>query len=73
MTPGTELLTIREAAQRLGLAVATLNKWRSTRRYKLQFIKVGGRVRYTTRAVEEFLTSRTVTPGQPPKRGRSAR
>jgi hypothetical protein len=65
MTPTTELLSREEAAARLGLQVVTLDKWRSNKKYRLAYVKVGGRVKYTARSIEEFLASRTVTPGEP--------
>jgi excisionase family DNA binding protein len=63
--PELQLLTQEETAIRLGLSPKTLEKWRVTRRYRLPFVKVGGLVRYTAGAVEEFIRSRTVTPGEP--------
>jgi excisionase family DNA binding protein len=60
----TELLTAEEAAQRLGVEAVTLAKWRSTRRYKLSYTKIGGLIRYPAEAIEQFIRSRTITPGE---------
>lgn len=70
MTPTTELLTAEETAARLGVEVVTLAKWRSTRRYPLAFVKIGGKVRYSAAAVQKFIEDRTITPGELPKKRR---
>jgi len=73
MTPTTELLSPAEAAERLGVTVNTLETWRCTKRYRLSYLKIGGRVRYTQTAIDRFLKERTVTPGEvKPKRKRRA-
>ena len=73
MTPVTELLTREETAARLDLNPVTLDKWRSRngggrKTVPLPYVKIGGKVRYTAAAVDAFIASRTVTPGEPPKR-----
>ena len=74
MTPQTDLLTTEETAARLGIKPSTLNKWRSTKKYRLPYIKVGGRVAYKICDVDEFCESRRIVPGaQAPKRKRGAR
>lgn len=83
------LLTPTEAGALLGVTEGTLAKWRTTRRYKLNYTKVGGKVRYSQTAINEFLAARTVegteapspdlkakphTPKNPrPKKSRKAR
>jgi excisionase family DNA binding protein len=62
MTP-TELLTTEETATRLGVEPKTLDKWRSTKKYPLPFVKIGAKVRYSAAAVQKFIEDRTVTPG----------
>jgi excisionase family DNA binding protein len=64
MTPTTELLTADEAAARLGVEVVTLAKWRSNKRYRLAYTKIGGKVRYPVLALEKFIAERTVMPGE---------
>jgi excisionase family DNA binding protein len=75
MTPQSDLLTPEEASQRLGnVKAVTLAKWRSTKKYKLPFIKIGGRVCYKAADVDAFIESRRIVPGEPtPRRKRGAR
>ena len=54
------LLNEQQAAQFLGVKPASLQVWRSTKRYELQDIKVGRLVRYRLSALQAFLTSREV-------------
>ncbi len=42
----------------LGVTVGTLQVWRSTGRYKLSYVKVGGRVMYRAEDVQAFIESR---------------
>jgi predicted site-specific integrase-resolvase len=49
------ILTPAQAAEILGVAVATLGKWRWTRRYNLPFLKVGRNVMYRTSDIAAFL------------------
>jgi hypothetical protein len=53
------LLTEQEAAEFLGIKPSTLSVWRSTRRYNLEFVKVGACVRYRKSALQTFADSRT--------------
>ncbi len=53
------LLTIQEAAERLGLKSVTLRAWR-LRRINLPFVTVGGAVRVSAEALEEFIRENTV-------------
>lgn len=54
------LLTRAEAAQYLGVAVATLDKWAVTGRYGLPMVRVGTAVRYRTADLDKWIESRTV-------------
>ena len=55
-----EFLDTKQAAEFLGgLSPVTLNTWRSTKRYDLPYIKVGGKVRYRLEELIAFLESRT--------------
>jgi hypothetical protein len=56
------LLTPYQTAGLLGVTVGTLSVWRSVHRYPLTYIKVGGRVMYRSRDVNQFITSRAVNP-----------
>lgn len=49
-----------EAAQYLGIKPRTLEVWRSTKRYSIPYVKVGGLVRYRLESLDKFLESRTV-------------
>jgi len=55
------LLTEKEAARILRVSARTLTSWRSSGRYPLAYIKIGGRVVYDLVALREFAASRTVT------------
>ena len=69
-----ELLDEKQAAKYLGVQPNTLSVWRSKQKYPLSFIRVGALIRYTREALDSFLASRTVTPGEAkPKRRRSRR
>jgi hypothetical protein len=52
-----DLLTPKEVAKRLRVAVATLAIWRCTKRYPLDYHLVGRKVMYRRGDVEEFLRS----------------
>jgi len=58
-----ELLTPAETAALLGMSKGTLEVWRSTKRYPLNFVKIGGLVRYRREDVEAFVTARVVQCG----------
>jgi len=47
------------AAELLGVTVGTFSVWRSTGRYSLPFVKVGRKVKYSRKALESWLESRT--------------
>lgn len=55
-----ELLTPKQAADRLGLAPQTLANWRVTHRYELAYIKSGNRVRYDAKDIASFIERRRV-------------
>lgn len=55
------LLTEEQAAKILGVKPASLQVWRSTKRYSLSYIKVGRLVRYRLSALNAFLAAREVT------------
>lgn len=54
-----ELLAPKDVSSLLGVSIGTLEVWRSTKRYALAYVKVGGRVRYRRRDIEQFLDART--------------
>jgi len=57
---GDELLDEKEAAAILDVTIGTLQVWRSTKRYKLAYVKIGRNVRYPRSAITAFIASRTV-------------
>jgi excisionase family DNA binding protein len=59
VTPPPELLNTQAAAEYIGVKPHTLEVWRTSGRYRLPFIRVGGNVRYRRTALDEFLADRT--------------
>lgn len=59
----SDLLDEKAAAEILAVEPGTLSVWRSTGRYNIPFIKVGRNVRYSRKALEAWLESRTRTTG----------
>ena len=55
------LLSPREVADTLGITIGTLTVWRSTDRYSLPYVKVGRRVMYRPKDIQEFIERRTRT------------
>jgi len=64
----TELLTEEEASRFLRISMKTLSTWRSLGRYRLPYLKIGGRVRYEQTALRDWLQSRMRTATKPPAR-----
>ena len=56
------LLDETAAAAYLDLRPGTLSVWRSTRRYKLPYVKIGACVRYRKGDLDAFVQARTVDP-----------
>jgi excisionase family DNA binding protein len=59
-----KLLTPEETASILGVTKATLEVWRSTKRYNLPFVKSGRLVRYREGDLAKFIEER-LRGGQP--------
>lgn len=57
------LLTPKETANILGVTVGTLQIWRTTRRYPLDYIKSGRLVRYRAEDVQAFIDNRKISIG----------
>lgn len=55
----SELLTPAEAAAALHTTKGVLAVWRSKKRYPLKFVRVGRRIFYRVKDVEEFIELRT--------------
>jgi len=47
------LLTAAEVAEQLAVSVDTLAGWRSSRRFKLPYVRLGGAIRYRAADVEK--------------------
>lgn len=54
------LLTEQQAAEILGVQPTTLSVWRSTRRYPLEYVRIGRCIKYRASAIESFIALRTV-------------
>lgn len=54
-TPAASIITVNQAADYLGLAVSTLNKWRCHGGGPV-FIKMGRAVRYRIEDLDSFIT-----------------
>ena len=59
--PIIELLSDAETAQILGVTRGTLAVWRCTKRYPLPFVRIGRKIRYDRRHIENFIESRTMS------------
>lgn len=57
----TRLLTIREAASRLGLKVGTLYTW-AWKKKGIRFVRVGRALRVSERELESFIRHNTTSP-----------
>jgi excisionase family DNA binding protein len=57
------LLTPKETAEILGVTVGTLQIWRTTRRYPLNYIKSGRLIRYRAEDVQAFIEKRMILIG----------
>ncbi len=53
-------LTAEQAAQYLGVKAHSLACWRSSGRHRLPFTKVGNRIFYQVRHLDDFLAANTV-------------
>lgn len=61
----SELLTPKQASQKLGISVGTLAVWRCRQKYPLKFVKIGGKVFYRPEHIQRFIETRTITPRGP--------
>ena len=67
------LLRPEEAAKLLQVSRGTLDVWRSTKRYPLRYVKVGGKIRYRLEHIQEFLELRTHSGDGEPRSNRRRR
>lgn len=54
------LMTPQEVSEVLGATVGTLSVWRTTKRYPLEYVKIGSKVMYRRDSIEAFIESRTI-------------
>lgn len=54
------LLKPAEVAEMLGVTKETLNVWRATKRYPLNYVKIGRNVLYKLEDILKYIESRTV-------------
>ena len=66
-SPSLSLLDTKEAANYLGVKVGTLNVWRVKGQRRIPYVKIGRRIQYRLRDLEEYVNERT---GNKPKRER---
>jgi hypothetical protein len=64
VTKSSRFLNTEEAAEFLDKAPGTLVVWRSTKRYDLPYLKIGGSVRYDMEDLLAFLESQRVEPSE---------
>jgi len=53
------LISPNEAAKQLGISTKTLDNWRSSGKYKLQFVEIGWLVRYKQNDIDNFIHNNT--------------
>ncbi len=63
LSHGADLLDTNDAAALLGVSPGTLSVWRSTGRYSLPFVKIGGKVKYKKSTLLAWIDSRTRETG----------
>lgn len=59
-----ELMTPDQAANLLGVSPRTLAAWRCSGRYSVPYIKVGSKVRYPRKQLNEWLSNRPIGGSQ---------
>lgn len=55
------LVSLREAAQQLGVSIAAVRGWRIRRKY-LDFVKIGGSVRIPQTSIDKLIEEQTERP-----------
>ncbi|MHA1540782.1 MAG: helix-turn-helix domain-containing protein [Alphaproteobacteria bacterium] len=54
-----KLFTTKETSQYIGITQGTLAVWRTTKRYKIPYIKIGRLVKYRKSDLDTWIESRT--------------
>ena len=52
-------LTPKEVSDTINISVGTLAVWRTTKKYEIPYLKVGGKVLYPVSGLNQWLSSRT--------------
>lgn len=55
-----DMFTVPQAAAYLAIEARTLDVWRSTKRVKIPYVKIGGAVRYMRADLDAYIESRRV-------------
>jgi excisionase family DNA binding protein len=61
------LLTVEQAAERLGVKTATIRSW-ILKRHHLEVVKIGRLVRITEKSIERFIEANTIPPKEDKER-----
>ncbi len=64
-----ELLSQKEAAEKLGLSPKTLEKWRSIGRPRLPYVRLGSAIKYRESDIAKFIND-SVVGGEAQPKGR---
>ena len=56
------MLTVKQAAEYLGIKPGTLNVWRCTKAVGVPYVQVGKCVRYKVQDLDDFIARRRVAP-----------
>ena len=57
-----KLITPQKVSEILGVKTSTLTIWRSRGTPKLDYVKIGGKVMYSTSEINDFIKRQTVNP-----------
>lgn len=63
MISENQLLTRADTARHLNISPQTLACWASNKRYRLPYVRIGRRVMYRLKDIEEFIERNTVVQG----------
>lgn len=66
LKPPSRLLTVDEAAERLGVKPATIRSW-ILKREKIEVVKIGRLVRISEESIQRFIDANTFSPKEPRK------
>jgi predicted DNA-binding transcriptional regulator AlpA len=67
-----QLLSQKEAAEKLGLSPKTLEKWRNTQPGSPPFVRLGSAIKYRASDIDAFINDNVVGGDKPRRRKRAA-